>query len=217
MTNRPSVVRKVLLSVSSIISIIAIIVAITVTNDRATSVETNVLKDIRISTQQASDGIHEFFRERSRVVTSLQGNTFVNQWFENYTERGSEIDSDPTYQQLVQLFKNESAYDPLIKSVFYAPKSTHEYFDINGRYNDDNYFTSKRPWWHEALERDRLFITKPEIDANDGSIVTSIKTTVYDESRQLLGVMGIDILASEVRSRLIDTMKFQGFIEIMMA
>ncbi|NMP31953.1 methyl-accepting chemotaxis protein [Thalassotalea sp. M1531] len=210
MTNRPSVVRKVLLSVSSIISVIAIIVAITVTSERAANVESSVLKDIRISTQQASNGIHEFFRERSRVVTALQGNTFVNDWFEGYTERGSEIDSDPAYQQMVQLFKNESKHDPLIKSVFYAPKATHEYFDINGRYNDENYFTSKRPWWFEALKRDRLFITKPEIDANDGSIVTSIKTTVYNESKQLLGVMGIDILASEIRSRLIDTMKFQG-------
>ncbi|MFD2167807.1 methyl-accepting chemotaxis protein [Thalassotalea euphylliae] len=210
MKNRPSVVRKVLLYVSSIISAISIIVAVSVTSERAETVESSVLQNIRISTQQASDGIHEFFRERSRVVTSLKGNTFVNEWFEGYTERGSDIDSDPTYQQLVQFFKNESAHDPLIKSVFYAPKATHEYFDINGRYNDPNYFTSKRPWWYEALERDRLFITKPEIDANDGSIVTSIKTTVYGKSQQLLGVMGIDILASEVRSKLIDTMKFQG-------
>lgn len=210
MTNRPSVVRKVLLSVSSIISVIAITVAISVTNERAESVESSVLKDIRISTQRASDGIHEFFRERSRVVTSLQGNPFVNNWFANYTERGSEIDSDANYQAIVELFKHESQYDPMIKSVFYAPKATHEYFDINGRYNDDNYFTSKRPWWGEALAKDRLFITNPEIDANDGSIVTSIKTTVYDDNRQLLGVMGIDILASEIRSKLIDTMKFQG-------
>ena len=210
MTNRPSVVRKVLLSVSSIISAIAIVVAISVTSERAAHVESSVLKDIRISTQEASKGIHEFFRERSRVVTSLKGNTFVNDWFASYSERGSDIDDDPAYQQIVQLFKNESAHDPLIKSVFYAPKATHEYFDINGRYNDPNYYTSKRPWWGEALSRDRLFITKPEIDANDGSIVTSIKTTVYNNSQQLLGVMGIDILASEIRSRLIDTMKFDG-------
>jgi len=210
MTNRPSVVRKVLLSVSSIISAISIIVAISVTSERAANVESSVLKDIRSSTQHASDGIHEFFRERSRVVTSLKGNAYINDWFENYTERGSDIDADPAYQQMVKLFKHESEHDPLIKSVFYAPKATHEYFDINGRYNDPNYFTSKRPWWYEALERDRLFITKPEIDANDGAIVTSIKTTVYNDNKQLLGVMGIDILASEIRSRLIDTMTFQG-------
>jgi len=207
---RQSVVRKVLLSVSCIIAFIAIAVATAVTSFRADTVEESVVQEIRRSTELASNGIHEFFRERSRVVTSLKGNPFVNHWFNNYHERGSEIDSDPNYQQVVELFKHESAYDPMIKSVFCAPAATHEYFDINGRYNDDAYFTHKRPWWSQALEKDRLFITNPEIDANDRSIVTSIKTTVYNNAGALLGVMGIDILASEIQSGLIDTMKYQG-------
>ncbi len=210
MNKRQSVVRKVLLSVSGIIAIIAIMVAYAVTSERAESVKQSVTQEIRRATQQASDGIHEFFRERSRVVTSLQGNPFINGWFSQYQERGSNIENDPAYQDIVKLFKHESAYDPMIKSVFYAPAATYEYFDINGRYNDDSYFTSKRPWWAEALKQDRLFITNPEIDANDGSIVTSIKTTVYDPSGSLLGVMGIDILASEIKSGLIDTMKYQN-------
>ncbi|GLX84978.1 methyl-accepting chemotaxis protein [Thalassotalea loyana] len=210
MKNRPSVVRKVLLSISGIIAVIAIAVAYFVTSERAATVEQTVTQEIRRATQQAGYGIHEFFRERSRVVTSLQGNPFVNDWFSRYSERGSFIDNDQQYQQIVQLFKYESDYDPLIKSVFYAPAATYEYFDINGRYNDPNYFTSKRPWWFEALEKDRLFITNPEIDANDGSIVTSIKTTVYSPSRTLLGVMGIDILASEIKSGLIDKMHYQN-------
>lgn len=210
MNNQQSVIRKVLLSVSSILTVIAIIVATTVTSERATTVEQSVISEIRSSTKQTSGAIHEFFRERSRVVTSLIGNSFVNHWFENYTERGSEIDSDENYQRLVKLFKNVSTHDEMIKSVFYAPASTHEYFDLNGRYNDDAYFTSKRPWWGQALERDRLFITKPEIDANDGSIVTSIKSTVYGSKNQLLGVVGIDVLSSEVKSKLVDTMKYDG-------
>ncbi len=210
MKNRPSVVRKVLLSISGIIAVIAIAVAYFVTSERAATVEQTVTQEIRRATQQAGYGIHEFFRERSRVVTSLQGNPFVNDWFSRYSERGSFIDNDQQYQQIVKLFKYESDYDPLIKSVFYAPAATYEYFDINGRYNDPNYFTSKRPWWFEALEKDRLFITNPEIDANDGSIVTSIKTTVYSPSRTLLGVMGIDILASEIKSGLIDKMHYQN-------
>ncbi|QOL25521.1 methyl-accepting chemotaxis protein [Thalassotalea sp. LPB0316] len=210
MKNRPSVVRKVLLSISGIIAVIAIAVAYFVTSERASTVEQTVTQEIRRATQQAAFGIHEFFRERSRVVTSLQANPFVNDWFGRYSERGSSIDNDKQYQQIVDLFKNESDHDPMIKSVFYAPAATHEYFDINGRYNDPNYFTSKRPWWFEALEKDRLFITNPEIDANDGSIVTSIKTTVYSPSRTLLGVMGIDILASEIKSGLIDKMHYQN-------
>jgi methyl-accepting chemotaxis protein len=208
MKNQQSVIRKVLFSVSSILIVISIIVATSVTSERAATVEESVLGDLRASTKKTSDAIHEFFRERSRVVTSLVGNSFVNHWFENYTERGSEIDSDEDYQRVVELFKNVSTHDEMIKSVFYAPASTHEYFDLNGRYNDDEYFTSKRPWWGQALKRDRLFITKPEIDANDGSIVTSIKSTVYGSDKQLLGVVGIDVLSSEVKNKLVDTMKY---------
>ena len=209
MQKQHSVIRKVILSIASILSIIAIIVAISVSSERANTVEQSVLGELRASTKTASAGIHEFFRERSRVVTALIGNTFVNHWFENYAERGSDLSADEDYQRMVSLFQNESNQDKLIKSIFYAPAATHEYFDLNGRYEDDSYFTNKRPWWHEALKRDRLFITQPEIDANDGSIVTSIKSTVYGTKSQLLGVIGIDVLASEVKSELIDTMKYQ--------
>jgi len=210
MNKQQSVIRKVLLSVSGILSIIAIIVAILVTSERASTVKQSVIGELRSSTLSASAGIHEFFRERSRVVTSLKGNAFVNHWFENYTERGAEIDSDEDYQRLVQLFRNVSEQDKLIKSAFYAPAATHEYFDLNGRYNNPEYTTAVRPWWARALELDRLFITKPEIDANDGSIVTSIKTTVYGSQNQLLGVIGIDVLASEVKHKLVETMKYQN-------
>lgn len=210
MNKNMTVARKVLVSVASIFLIIAIFVAIFVTNERAQTVKESVIKEVKLATQQSAAGIHEFFRERSRVVTSLKANPFVNDWFAQYRDRGSDIDGDRRYQTIVELFKNESAQDPMIKSVFYAPAATHEYFDINGRYNDLSYFTSKRPWWGEALAKDRLFITNPEIDANDGSIVTSIKSTVYKDNGDLLGVMGIDILASEVKSGLVDVIKYQG-------
>jgi len=210
MKKQRSVVRKVLLAVSSILLVIAMVVAFTVTSERAKTVEQSVLQEITMSTKTAASGIHEFFRERSRVVISVKGNSYITDWFENYTERGSEIASDKNYQHMVQLFRNVSAKDEMIKSVFYAPAATKEYFDLNGRYNDDTYFTDKRPWWGEALARDRLFITNPEVDANDGSIVTSIKATVYGTKNQLLGVLGIDILSSEIKSKLVDTMKYNN-------
>lgn len=210
MNNNSSVIRKVLFSVSSIVTVIAVSVAFLVTTERADSVEKSVQQDIQTSTEQVASGIHEFFRERSRVVTSLISDPFVNGWFESYQQRGADISADLGYQNVVKQFKAVSTQDPTIKSVFYAPQATHEYFDINGRYNDAEYFTNKRPWWSEALQRDRLFITKPEIDANDKSIVTSIKSTVYGSNNQLLGVAGIDILSSEIKHKLIDNMQYQG-------
>lgn len=205
-----SIAKKVLVSVSAILAVISVLLTYSLIHERSNQVETEVLQQVRLVSDNASSGIHEFFRERSRVVTSIEASPFVNDWFRDYTERGSAIEGDKQYQQIVRFFKDISAHDPMIKSVFYAPANTFEYFDINGRYNDSEYFTNKRPWWFEALEKDSLFITNPEIDANDGSIVTSIKTPVKTMSNELIGVLGIDILASEIKNGLIDQMNYQG-------
>ncbi len=203
-----SIARKVVLAVSVLLAGVSIVTSTVLISERAQQVETEVLQHVRLITDQTSSRIHEFFRERSRVVTSIQTSPFIIDWFANYTERGSNIDNDPTYQSIVEQFQAISAHDPMIKSVFFAPANTHEYFDLDGRYNDANYYTNKRPWWFEALNKDRMFITRPEIDANDRSIVTSIKTVVKTSSNKLVGVLGIDILGSAIKKDLIDKMHY---------
>ncbi len=205
-----SIAKKLVLAIATILVIISAVVSYFAVSQRAESVEKEVFQHIELQTDHTAGVIREFFRERSRVVTTMAENPFLNNWFANYTERGSSIDGDTDYQTIVQMFRGISKQDPLIKSVFYAPANTHEYFDLNGRYNDLTYFTTKRPWWFEALEKDRLFITEPQIDANDKSIVTSIKTTVKDNQNKLVGVLGIDILGTEIKEKLIDKMSFQG-------
>lgn len=205
-----SIAKKLVLAIATIMVTISIFASYFIVNQRSASVESQVTQEVQLVTEKTVRSIHEFFRERSRVVTTLAENPFINKWFANYTQRGSNIDSDPTYQSIVDTFQSISKHDPLIKSVFYAPANTHEYFDLNGRYNNLDYYTTKRPWWFEALEKDRLFITKPQIDANDKSIVTSIKTTVKDNNQQLIGVLGIDILGTEIKQGLIDKMRYQG-------
>lgn len=205
-----TIAKKLIISIAAILLLISIIVSVLNINSRIKEVELDVTQDVTLVVDAAAHQIREFFRERSRVVTSLMVNHTMNDWFANYTERGSNIDQDPTYRSIVSMFKDVSAHDPAIKSVFYAPANTHEYFDINGRYNDLSYYTTNRPWWPEALSIDRLFITQPQIDANDKSIVTSVKTTVKDDSGKLIGVLGIDILANRIKSDLIDRLSYQN-------
>ncbi|WP_394240866.1 methyl-accepting chemotaxis protein [Vibrio astriarenae] len=205
-----TIAKKLIISIAAILLLISIIVSVLNINSRIKEVELDVTQDVTLVVDAAAHQIREFFRERSRVVTSLMVNRTMNDWFANYTERGSNIDQDPTYRSIVSMFKDISAHDPAIKSVFYAPANTHEYFDINGRYNDLSYYTTNRPWWPEALGIDRLFITQPQIDANDKSIVTSVKTTVKDDSGKLIGVLGIDILANRIKSDLIDRLAYQN-------
>ncbi|MGF1709799.1 methyl-accepting chemotaxis protein [Vibrio kagoshimensis] len=205
-----TIAKKVILATTLILLSISVVSGYFSLQSRYATVENSVNQELKLVTDNTASSIKEFFRERSRVVTTLASTSSLTDWFKNYTERGSEISEDKAYQSIVQSFKSISKHDSYIKSVFFAPASTHEYFDINGRYNDLTYYTSKRPWWSEALSKDRLFITEPEIDANDGSIVTSIKTTVKNNRGQLVGVLGIDILGTVIKKDLIDQMKYDG-------
>lgn len=205
-----TIAKKVILATTLILLSISVVSGYFSLQSRYATVENSVNQELELVTDNTASSIKEFFRERSRVVTTLASTSSLTDWFENYTERGSEISEDKAYQSIVKSFKSISTHDSYIKSVFFAPASTHEYFDINGRYNDLTYYTSKRPWWSEALGKDRLFITEPEIDANDGSIVTSIKTTVKNNRGQLVGVLGIDILGTVIKKDLIDQMKYDG-------
>lgn len=205
-----TIAKKMIFASSLILLCVSIFGGYIVLKERSEVVENNLLLDVKLTTDKTAASIKEFFRERSRVVTTLASDDAMKSWFYNYTERGSDIERDEGYQSIVKTFQSISQQDPIIKSVFFAPKNTHEYFDLNGRYNDSNYYTNKRPWWFEALDKDRLFITEPEIDANDKSIVTSIKTTVKAANGSLIGVMGIDVLGGVIKRDLIDQMSYQG-------
>ncbi|CED71645.1 methyl-accepting chemotaxis protein [Aliivibrio wodanis] len=181
-----------------------------ITMQRVDYVENEVRKEVELVTTSAASSIKSFYSERARVVTTLSENTFMKKWFNDYDSRGSDIDSDPNYQMITSMFKSVSEQDPVIKSVFFSPANTYEYFDKNGRYSDTDYYTNKRPWWYESLDKNQLFINDPQIDMVDNSMVSSIKTTVYNDGNELIGVMGIDILSTEIKNEIIDNLKYNG-------
>ena len=73
------------------------------------------------------------------------------------------------YQDVIKYFKYFTEQEPAIKSVFFGSENTHEYFDLNGRYDDANYFTSKRPWWQEGIDIGQMYVTDPAVDAHAGA------------------------------------------------
>ena len=61
-------------------------------------------------------------------------------WFSEYDQRLSNINDNKQYQDVTRYFKYFSDQDPAIKSVFFGSENTHEYFDLNGRYDDAEVF-----------------------------------------------------------------------------
>jgi methyl-accepting chemotaxis protein len=157
-----------------------------------------------------SRDILTFFEKHALVVdTFLSNPAFVN-WFDLYTTRDSDLSSDKTYPNIIEQFKNLSL-DKETKAVFFASARTGEYFDNNnGRYGTDNYDARKRPWWGEALKQNKMFVTQPEEDFVDKTIVTSVKTTVFNQQNELIGIAGVDILISTIKEKVNNDLKYEN-------
>ena len=172
------------------------------------------------TTQGVNDSIKElvkfnvseikgFFAAKGQIIHSVFANPQVLDWFESYDNRGGNINSRQDYQAVVEYFKFFSDNDEAIKSVFFGSANTFEYFDLNGRYDDLSYFTNKRPWWGEAKGMDKLYVTEPAVDANDGSISSTVKATVYKDGR-FIGIGGMDILITTIGEQLLSKIKYQN-------
>ncbi|XOV81105.1 MAG: methyl-accepting chemotaxis protein [Aestuariibacter sp.] len=169
-----------------------------------------VYSDISNLVTQKATEVQGFFDAKGQVIHSVFANPLVLDWFETYDDRRSDISGDPGYRKVWDYFRYFSDNDSAIKSVFFGSANTFEYFDLNGRYDGDpNYFTNKRPWWFEAQEKDRLYVSDPAVDANDGSISATIKTVVRRDGR-FLGIGGMDILITTIGEELLSKIKYNG-------
>ena len=160
-----------------------------------------------------SENIISFFSKHAAVVDTFLADPHLINWFSHYNQRDADLSNDLSFPQIVNLFKNLSQ-EKDTKAVFFASGLTGEYFDnSNGRYGKDNYDARKRPWWKEATKQNKMFVTQPEEDFVDKTIVTSVKRTVYDLNNRLIGVAGVDILISTIEHKVKNELKYQGIGE----
>ncbi len=160
-------------------------------------VETNALK------------IKSFFEAKGQVVHSIFASPQVIDWFTNYNDRGGDLSNDKEYAEVVRYFKYFSDHDSTIKSVYFGSANTFEYFDLVGRYNDLTYYTNKRPWWPEAINKGKLYVSDPAVDANDGSINATVKTPIFGKNKKFLGIAGVDILVTTIGEELLSEIKYE--------
>lgn len=174
------------------------------------STTSRVNNDLANLVAQKATEIQGFFDAKGQVIHSVFANPHILDWFKNYDQRGSDISSDQGYILIRDYFKYFSEKDDSIKSVFLGSANTFEYFDLNGRYDGDpNYYTNKRPWWFEAQEKNRMYVSDPAVDANDGSISATVKTVVRDNG-QFVGIGGMDILITTIGQDLLSKIKYEG-------
>ena len=205
---RESVGRRLLVLVLSSMATLFLIYGIWQVSQVQKSTELRVQRDMANLVKLRAAEVQGFFHAKGQVIHSVFSNPQVLEWFENYDDRGGNIANIKQYQDVTEYFRFFSDNDTAIKSIFFGSANTFEYFDLNGRYDSDDYYTNKRPWWKEAIDADRLYVTDPAVDLNDGSISATVKNVVKRNGK-FIGVGGMDILITTIGDML-SQIKYEG-------
>ena len=194
--------RQLVITISSAVAILLVITSFFILSNVSDNTREQLISDIENIVTLQSTKVKEFFVAKGQINHSVFSNPLVIDWFKNYDKRLSNIGDNKQYQDVTRYFKFFSEKDPAIKSVFFGSENTHEYFDLNGRYDDEKYFTNQRPWWSSSLSAATMYVTEPAVDNNDGSISATITSPYYLPDGKLLGIGGMDILITTIENDL---------------
>ena len=202
--------QLVIMIVSPLALMLAIVASILVSNESGRA-RNQIDADIRGLVELKATEIEGYFKAKGQIIHTLFSQPDVLNWFAHYTQRGADITQDTQYQRIIQHFTYLTENDEDIKAVFFGSANTFEYFDISGRYNDDpNYYTNRRPWWRQSVDKNGLYVSDPAVDANDGSISATVKTVVRNGQGKFIGVGGMDILVDTIGQNLLAPIKYQN-------
>ncbi|MCL1050993.1 methyl-accepting chemotaxis protein [Shewanella abyssi] len=205
-----SLSMQLVVTIVGALAVLFTIVALFLVKNESASTRQQIDNDLSGLVQLKSNEVRSYFVAKGQLIHAVFADPTVLQWFGKYDRRLSDLSSDKQYSAIIDYFKFFSDKDSDIKSVFFGSANTFEYFDLNGRYNDSEYYTNKRPWWQEAIDQNGMFVGDPAVDANDGSISATVKTVVKDQSGRFIGIGGMDILIDTIGSELLAPIKYQG-------
>jgi len=207
---RHSILRQLVFGISTAVAILLIVTSYFMLSNVSETSRTNLISSIEDIVKIQASEVRGFFEAKGQINHAAFANPQVINWFESYNERLADIDDNELYQSVTDYFKFFSDNDSAIKSMFFGSANTYEYFDLNGRYTNAEYFTNKRPWWQEGIDKGRMYVTDPAVDANDGSISATVKGPYYLPNGRLLGIGGVDILITTLGKDLLAPIKYQG-------
>ena len=205
-----SIMRQLVVGISASVAVLLVITSYFILSNISDQSREQLISSIEGIVKLQAAQVRGFFEAKGQINHSVFSNPQVIDWFKSYNERLSDIDNNIHYQSVTQYFNFISENDPAIKSVFFGSENTHEYFDLNGRYNDAEYFTDKRPWWGQAISKGRMYVTDPAVDRNDGSVSATVTSPYYLPDGKLLGIGGNDILITTIGKDLLSGIKYQG-------
>jgi methyl-accepting chemotaxis protein len=204
--------KKILFLIGGTITLLLIISAAYFVNHIANLSRSSIEEEASSYLATEKISIEGFFSQYGRVVETFVNNPHLVDWFENWKERGGEHTYTPGYNAINKDFIRVSATDENILSAFFASANTGAYFKEDERtteYNGAPYYAYKRSWWQDALKHDGLYVGPLAIDLTTGNVSAVVQQTVYNQSRKLVGVGGVDLKLNNI-AEMIERIQFHN-------
>ena len=196
--------QKLIIFVGGSITLVLAVIGVVVVNNISDQTSEKTFSDAEHQLEANAKMIEHFFAERARVVQTFMVDPALQEFFVEYDTFRVPVLKNQEFLRIIDYFDTIVARDPTIRAVFFADDDTQEYFqnrmvDVpNGRVEIEGYLVKNRPWWHEAVGEDRLYVASPTIDAASGDVAVVIQTTVYQQDGTFLGVAGMDVSLTTV-------------------
>ena len=207
--------QKLRFFVGGAIAVSMTVLAVLAVTRNATVTREKTYSEIERIVDLKAEEIERFFTERGQVVQTFLLDPGLLEYFDHYRQFRAPVTAQPDYLSIIEYFEAIVNKDPSIQAVFFADDDTQEYFcnrvpEIpNGRVEEEGYLVKNRPWWHEAVGEDRLYLASPTADHVTGAVNVVIQTTVYLPNGELVGVGGMDVLLTTV-GRLVEEVQYEG-------
>jgi len=199
-----SIQRQLIVLVGGSVTVLLAVLGFVALAQVADLIEGRAFAEAQHEVDTSAQRIEQFFVERARIPETVVHDPGVLRVFERYDTYRGPIAGDRELERVIDYFDALVDSDPTVLAVFFADADSEDYFSNrtdeipSGRVEAEGYRISTRPWWREALERDRLYVTSPQVDAMTGDVAVVTQSTVRLADGRLLGVVGVDILINTV-------------------
>lgn len=176
---------------ASIIVIMAVITILVVTVVYNLLIDANN-QELQKDSEAVSLQVEKYFSPFERMTQQLAIDEDVQKILTT-TAAGEKMTNNPEYQAVLSKMVGVAGLDTdNIEGVFVADLDSNASITSAGTISGDDYDVTTRAWY-TCVETGETILTKPYVAASTGKTILSAVTPVYDGSKNVVGVAGIDV------------------------
>ncbi len=190
---------KIGLSIIAVMAVITIVVVMIVYNLLIKANNTELQQD----SEAVSLQVEKYFSPFERMVEQLAIDSDVQKLLVT-TKEGERMTENSLYGSVLNKMSGSAELDAdNIQGVFIADLDSNASITSSGTISGDDYDVKTRAWY-ECVTEKKTMLTKPYTSASKGNTIVSAATPVYDNNKNVVGVVGIDVVVDTITKMMKD-------------